>query len=49
MTFGLGQRDAIERVVIEWPSGRVEDYKDLAAGHTYQCIESKGITQNHGF
>lgn len=49
VTFGLGKHDSIERVVIEWPSGRVEEFKNLAAGHAYQCIESKGITQNTGF
>src|SRR5205085_7297959 len=37
VTFGLGKRDKIDRVVIDWPSGRTEDYKDLAAGHSYQC------------
>jgi hypothetical protein len=44
VTFGLGRRDQIERAVIDWPSGRAEEYKDLAAGKTYQCIENKGIT-----
>jgi enediyne biosynthesis protein E4 len=43
VTFGLGKRDKIARVVIEWPNGRVEDYKDLAAGQTYRCTEAKGI------
>jgi hypothetical protein len=43
VTFGLGKRDKIARVVIEWPNGRIEDYKDLAAGQTYRCTEAKGI------
>jgi hypothetical protein len=43
VTFGLGKRDKIGRVVIEWPNGRIEDYKDLAAGQTYRCTEAKGI------
>ncbi len=42
-TFGLGQRDRIERVVIAWPSGRTEEYKDLLAGGTYRCVEGAGI------
>jgi enediyne biosynthesis protein E4 len=42
-TFGLGRRDRISRVVIQWPNGRIEDYKDLAAG-AYVCVEGKGIT-----
>jgi enediyne biosynthesis protein E4 len=43
VTFGLGKRDKIARVVIEWPNGRIEDYKDLAAGQAYRCTEAKGI------
>jgi len=44
VTFGLGKRDKIDRVIIEWPCGRTEDYKNLAAGQTYDCVEGKGIT-----
>ena len=49
MTFGLGKQEAIERVEIEWPSGRTEEYKNLAAGRTYECVEAKGIKQEAGF
>jgi hypothetical protein len=49
VTFGLGRRDGIERVVIEWPSGRTEDYKNLAAGRAYECVEAKGITPQPAF
>jgi hypothetical protein len=31
-------------LVIQWPSGRTEEYKNLAAGRAYECVESKGIT-----
>ncbi len=49
VTFGLGKRDEIERVVIQWPNGRTEEYKKLAAGKVYQCVESEGITPGIGF
>jgi len=49
VTFGLGKRDKIDRVTIAWPSGRTEDYKDLAAGQTYDCAEAKGITPQGRF
>ena len=49
VTFGLGKRDKIDRVTIEWPSGRTEDYKNLAAGQTYDCAEAKGITPQGRF
>ncbi len=46
--FGLGKRDKIDRVTIEWPSGRSEEYKNLATGQAYDCVEGKGITpQGH--
>ena len=41
-TFGLGPRDRAERVVIEWPSGRTEEYKQLAAGF-WEITEARGI------
>jgi hypothetical protein len=49
VTFGLGKRDKIERMVIDWPSGRAEEFKDLVAGKTYQVTESKGIKAEPGF
>jgi hypothetical protein len=49
VTFGLGKRDQIDRVVIQWPSGRTEEYKKLAASKAYQCVESKGISPLVGF
>jgi len=49
VTFGLGKRDHIDRVEIEWPSGRTEEYKNLAAGRAYECVEGKGITPKAGY
>jgi hypothetical protein len=45
VTFGVGKSEKIARVVIDWPSGRSEEYKDLATGKAYEIIESKGITR----
>jgi len=49
VTFGLGQRDQVERVVIHWPSGRTEEYKNLSAARAYDCTEAKGIAPRHGY
>jgi len=49
LTFGLEKRDRIDRVVIDWPSGRTEEYKNLSAGHTYVCVEGKGIKAQRGY
>jgi hypothetical protein len=43
VTFGLGTRDRVERVVLNWPNGRTEEYKNLAAGRGYECVEGKGV------
>ncbi|MGB7846046.1 MAG: CRTAC1 family protein [Candidatus Acidiferrum sp.] len=45
MTFGLGKAEKIERVVIDWPSGRSEEHKGLKAGVAFQVIETKGIKE----
>jgi hypothetical protein len=49
VTFGVGKRDKIERAVIQWPNGRTEEYKNLAAGKSYECVESQGIAMVSGF
>jgi enediyne biosynthesis protein E4 len=43
VTFGLGSRDQIDWVILQWPSGASEEYKSLTTGKTYVCTEGKGI------
>jgi hypothetical protein len=40
VTFGLARRDKADRVVIEWPSGQVQEFRNVNAGE-YQCTEGK--------
>ncbi|HXM09610.1 MAG TPA: CRTAC1 family protein [Terriglobales bacterium] len=49
VTFGLGKRDTVDRLIIDWPNGRTEEYKNLSAGKAYECVEAKGITAQAGF
>ena len=49
VTFGVGKRDVVERVVLLWPSGRSEEFKNIASGKTYECVEGKGISGQSGF
>jgi hypothetical protein len=44
LTFGLGKRDKVDRLVIDWPNGGTEEYENLATGRAYECVEAKGIT-----
>jgi hypothetical protein len=39
VTFGVGGRDRVERVVIAWPSGKLQEFTDVTAGRAYQCTE----------
>jgi hypothetical protein len=48
VTFGMGKRDIAERLVIHWPGGRTEEYKNLRAGRRYECVEAKGIRESGG-
>jgi len=45
VTFGVGKQDLVERVVVDWPSGRSEEFAKLSSGKSYQIIEHKGITE----
>ncbi len=42
LTFGLGKRESADRIVIEWPSGQVQDFKAVRAG-SYACVEGSAI------
>ena len=45
VTFGVGRRDRIDRVVVTWPNGRTEEAKSVSAGRSYDWIEGKGLAQ----
>jgi hypothetical protein len=40
LTFGIGRRDVADRVVIEWPSGRTQEFRNVSAG-VHACAESQ--------
>ena len=43
ITFGVGGRDVVERVVIAWPSGATQEFKNVAAGREYGCVEGQQL------
>jgi hypothetical protein len=45
VTIGLGKQTEVEKVVVDWPSGRTEEYTKLKAGKSYEVVETKGITE----
>jgi hypothetical protein len=46
VTFGVGKRDRVDRVVVTWPSGRTEEFKNVVSGKAYECVEGKGLTRS---
>lgn len=49
VTFGLGGRDRVEKVVVDWPGGGTQEFKNLTSGKAYQLSESKGLTEIYSF
>jgi hypothetical protein len=43
VTFGVGRHDQVDRVVITWPNGAIQEFKNIATGRTYECVEGKGL------
>ncbi len=43
VTFGVGRRDRLDRVVVSWPNGRTEEFRNVATGKAYECVEGKGM------
>jgi hypothetical protein len=38
--------DRTDRIAMAWPNGRTEEFKDVAAGKAYDCVEGNGITES---
>jgi hypothetical protein len=47
-TFGVGRRDRVDRVVVNWPNGRTEEFTNVQTGRAYDCTEGKGIAPSRG-
>jgi hypothetical protein len=42
VTFGIGRRDRVDRMVISWPSGRTDEFKNVTPG-AHRCVEGQGL------
>jgi hypothetical protein len=49
LTFGLGQKDVAGVIEIRWPSGQVEQLKNVAGGQTVTVTEGKGISNTRSY
>lgn len=42
--LGLGEEDRVARLQVTWPSGTVQELRDLGAGRTYDVVEPAALT-----
>lgn len=47
--FGLGKSAKIDKVVIRWPSGKIEVLENVSADSIYTILEGSGITEARPF
>ena len=49
LTFGLAGADRADRVVVEWPSGRKEEFSRISTGRRHRIVEGKGVVESLPF
>src|SRR5579875_500831 len=49
LTFGLGQNVRADKIEIDWPSGHVDDLKNISAGQTITVKEGVGIVASRAY
>lgn len=48
LTFGIGRQEKASRIVIEWPGGSVQEFRDLKPGG-YRCAEGGQLAPIGGY
>lgn len=46
LTIGVGRRDRVDRIVVTWPTGKTEDFSNVATGAAYDIVEGKGLAKS---
>ncbi len=49
LTFGMDRAERADRVVVEWPSGRKEEFPRLFSGRRHRIVEGKGVVESLPF
>lgn len=49
LTFGVGKADQVDRVIVEWPSGSVQEFTKISSHYGHQITENRGISDLPGF
>jgi tetratricopeptide (TPR) repeat protein len=45
LVFGLGTAAEIDRVLVRWPDGAVEEFRGLVADHHYHLVQGSGVAR----
>jgi hypothetical protein len=43
LTFGMGRSERADRVVIRWPSGKVDEHSKVPSGRMWQAVEGRKL------
>lgn len=43
VTFGVGTQQSVARAVVTWPSGLVQEFKNIATGAVYRLVEEEKL------
>lgn len=49
LTFGLGSRNKVDTMEIEWPSGQVDKLSNISTGQTVTIQEGKGVMASRAY
>jgi hypothetical protein len=47
--FGLGSATKIDLMEVRWPTGKTENFKDVAGDKIYTIVEEQGIKESTSF
>ena len=47
VTFGTARFDRVDRVVVDWPSGLIEEFKNIKSARAYVITEQQGIKEGY--
>jgi hypothetical protein len=49
LTFGVGKSDRIDRLAVEWPSGAIQEFKNISTAKAYELHENEALTDARQF
>jgi len=49
LTFGLQKQKIVESIKIYWPSGKVENYRNIKSGGIVTIVEDQGVTMRRSY